>query len=108
MSRHGQRAGKLRRTLRRDYQKLLDSLKLKTGATMKVTTDDGHIFEGADARAIVRAMADADWQRYDKKRDYMDDVAERVTMMTGFEVRTFAEGFVEDLATAGLIAVEAA
>lgn len=68
----------------------------------KIITEDGATFEGEDARDLVRQMRDAGWQHYDRKRDYMEDVSSRIEQMTGEPVRTFAEGFIEDIIEAGL------
>lgn len=73
---------------------------------IRVRTQDGRYrFEGADARAVVRQMRDAGWKWGDPKRDYMIDVACRVSSMTGAEVRTTAEGFLEDLVALGLLEI---
>ena len=72
-----------------------------------VTTTDQQTFTGADAQDIVSQMRDAQWNAPDKKRDYMQQTAERVEQMTGERPRTDATGFLTDLAKAGLITVSA-
>lgn len=67
-------------------------------------TEEGQEFRGATAKGIVRAMKRAQWQHYDHKRDYMQDVAERCEGMTGTRPRVdSADNFVADLVTCGLL-----
>lgn len=69
--------------------------------------DTEQTFEGEDARAVVREMRDSDWHAPDKKRDYMEQVAERVEGMTGERISTDgAEVFLHELHRVGLIEFE--
>ena len=73
---------------------------------MKFRTNDdtATVFEGDDAREIVRQMRDSGWKEYDRKREYMSDVAERVAAMTGTKIDAGdAESFLRGLEEAGLI-----
>lgn len=75
---------------------------------IRVDTKDGNLFEGVDAKDVVRQMKMTEWGHPEKKRDYMEEVAERVEQMTGREVpHTSAAGFLLGLADAGIINVEA-
>ena len=69
---------------------------------LRITTIDGRIFEGEDAPAVVRQMRDAAWRQGDPKRDYMEDVSERL----GGTVRTEALPFLQDLGVAGIVTLE--
>ena len=75
---------------------------------MKVTMHDGAVFEGRDAKAIVRQMKHADWGAPPKKQAYMVEVAERLADLgTTQVIRTHDAGlFLFDLAVAGLCRVE--
>lgn len=74
---------------------------------MIVTARDGAAFGGADAQAIVRAMADDAWMHDDPKRAWMDSVAERVWQMTGQTVQTDggAAAFLADLERVGFVRI---
>jgi hypothetical protein len=73
---------------------------------LKVDTHDGTVFEGDDAKDIVRQMKMTEWGHPEKKRDYMEEVAERIEQMTGSEVpHGSAASFLLGLAEAGLITI---
>lgn len=70
-----------------------------------VTTQDGLVFTGADARDIVRQIKVAQWNAPDTKREYMEQVGQRVMEMTGQRPREDATGFLIDLERAGLVTI---
>lgn len=70
-----------------------------------VKTNDEQVFQGEDAKVIVRAMKNAQWNAPDTKREYMEQAAERVRQMTGQRPREDAVGFLTDLQTAGLVTI---
>jgi hypothetical protein len=72
-----------------------------------VRTNDGKRFAGRDAKAIVRRMKRDQWHiERVPKREYMEEVALRVSQTHQRMVRTDAEGFLLDLADAGLLEFE--
>lgn len=77
---------------------------------MIVKTGEGQEFAGATAEAVVRQMRDTEWNAPEKKRDYMEEVAERVFNMTGLEIPSPttipASEFLQYLERAGLVTVE--
>lgn len=52
-----------------------------------VTTNDGMVFTGYDAKDVVRQMKATEWAAPARKRDYMREVVMRVSSMTGVEPR---------------------
>ena len=50
---------------------------------MKVKLLDGQEITARNAAGIVRKMKAMDWNRYDRKLEYMDDVATRVEQTRG-------------------------
>lgn len=66
---------------------------------MKITaiTEDGMTFVGVDAKDIVRQMKTAQWNAPDTKREYMEQVGQRVMEMTGQRPREEAALFLIDL-----------
>ncbi len=74
---------------------------------MKVTTQDGATFEAATPEDVVSQMKATDWSAPPKKADYMVEVAERVSMMTGEAVRAInASAFLFDLERAHFLSIE--
>lgn len=50
---------------------------------LRVTTEDGDVFEGDSEKEIVVQMRNTQWGAPVVKREYMRDVVERVENMTG-------------------------
>lgn len=73
---------------------------------LKVTATDGAVFHGATAQEVVRAMRNTQWNAPVLKRDWMEEVAERVEQMTGERPRTRAREFLADLKRLGLVTIE--
>lgn len=71
-----------------------------------VVCEGGPEFTGKTARHLVRQMAKDGWNAPDTKREYMEQVAERVMGMTGTRPREDASGFLIDLQSAGLIEIQ--
>lgn len=46
---------------------------------MRIQTTDGYVFEGADAKEIVRKMRDTQWGAPVLKREYMVEVRDRLS-----------------------------
>lgn len=75
---------------------------------LKVDAGNGDVFEGDDAKEIVRQMKMTEWGHPEKKRDYMEEVAERIEQMTGRTIlHTSAAQFLLSLADAGVITIVA-
>lgn len=72
---------------------------------MIIKTTGGDIFRGKDAKGVVRAMKQTQWNAPDAKRDYIKQVADRVEQMTGVRPRRGADKFLSDLAGLGLVTV---
>lgn len=70
-----------------------------------VTTNDLLFFAGADAKDVVRKMKEAQWNAPDTKREYMEQVGQRVMEMTGQRPREDATGFLIDLERANLVTI---
>lgn len=74
---------------------------------MRIKCSDGASFEGADEKAIVRAMQATDWNAPERKGEYMEDVSARVDLMLGQVVRTgSAKMFLKDMEAIGLLTFE--
>jgi hypothetical protein len=72
---------------------------------MKVTAQDGAVFEGTDAEQIVEQMRRDSWAKPEPTKEYMVGVRERVREMVGVEVRIdTAAHLVDDLVSAGVLA----
>jgi hypothetical protein len=50
---------------------------------MRIQTTDGFVFEGEDAKEIVRKMRDTQWGAPVIKRDYMEEVKDRISGAPG-------------------------
>jgi hypothetical protein len=74
--------------------------------TITVTTIEGATFSGSSQKAIIRQMRDTQWNRPDRKGEYMEDVAGRVYSITGCAVRPVADHFLTDLQAAGLLTID--
>lgn len=75
---------------------------------MRIQTTDGYIFEGADAKEIVRKMRDTQWGTPVLKREYMQEVADRVTGapgMTKIVIDQGANAFLASLSANKLIRI---
>lgn len=70
-----------------------------------ITTRDEQQFSGAKATDIVRQMKLAQWNAPDTKREYMEQVGQRVMEMTGTRPRESATYFLMDLESVGLITI---
>lgn len=74
---------------------------------LRVRTDDGQTFTGVDAKEVVRQMRNTQWGAPVLKRDYMIEVAERVSGMTGEPVDTTnVDTFLLSLAYAGVLTMD--
>lgn len=74
---------------------------------MRVTTQDGATFSGDTPEQIVSQMRRDNWSAPPKKREYMEEVAERVIDMTGSVVRAdTATNFLNDLQDSGFLKIE--
>lgn len=71
-----------------------------------VTTDAG-IYAGASAEEVVRAMRDSQWNAPERKRDWMDEVRDRVRSVYGVDIAPdlTATEFLKALDTAGVAVV---
>lgn len=87
---------------------------------MRVKALDGEVFEGEDARDVVRQMKNIEWNAPHRKRDYMAEVIERVQAMTGLvasaepwcvggadDAAIAPQDFLDYLEGAGVIEIEA-
>jgi hypothetical protein len=72
---------------------------------LRVTTQDGTVFEAPDAAGIVRQMRDAAWRQQDPKSEYMEDVATRVGEAYEEDIRTTPVEFLDDLSRVGLVTI---
>jgi len=68
---------------------------------MRIQTTDGYVFEGADAKEIVRKMRDTQWGAPVLKREYMEEVKDRLNV--GIIHDKGADAFLTSLSDAGLI-----
>ena len=74
---------------------------------MVILTNDGKRFVGRNAKGIVRQMKAMQWNLEDStKREYMEEVADRVQQMTGVMIPLDVEGFLLGLEKARLIRFE--
>jgi hypothetical protein len=70
---------------------------------MKMTMGDESVFEGETPADVVRAMQRDGWSNPPKKAEFVEEVAERVSAMSGIRVRrTPLLAFLYDLERAGL------
>jgi hypothetical protein len=53
---------------------------------VRIQTNDGAVFAGRSANAIVRKMADCRWNAPEEKREWKEEVVDRVWQMTGVRV----------------------
>lgn len=76
----------------------------------RIHTNDGAVFTGTSANAVVRAMADAQWNAPDQKVEYKREVVMRVSQMTGHRLSQHAlrdaRRFLRFLEQCGLVIVE--
>ena len=75
---------------------------------MRIQTTDGIVFEGQDAKEVVRKMRDTQWGAPVIKREYMEEVKDRLSGMpgsTGIIHDRGAAAFLASLAGNGLIRV---
>lgn len=79
---------------------------------LRVTADDGMVFEGADEKAVVRQMRNTQWNAPEAKRDYICEVIDRVEQVTQ-TVCAHADGrvvaakeFLDYLASVGFVQIE--
>jgi hypothetical protein len=75
---------------------------------MRIQTTDGLVFEGADAKEIVRKMRDTQWGAPVLKREYMEEVRDRLNGapgMTEIVIDRGADAFLSSLVTNGLIRI---
>lgn len=73
---------------------------------MIVTTTDGLVIVARDARHAVEQMRDTQWNAPDSKREYMEQVSERVQALTGRTVATHSpSALLADLQRAKLLIV---
>jgi hypothetical protein len=70
-----------------------------------VTASDGSVFRGRSAQAVVRQMKRNQWSAPSRKREYMEEVAERIFAARGIPIRTDPASFLRDLADAGLLEI---
>ena len=79
---------------------------------MRIKTIDSDVFEGQDAKDIVRQMNRVNWNAPERKGDYMQSVAIKVWAMTHYRMAapmmpptTKADTFLAELADLGLIEI---
>lgn len=74
---------------------------------MKIRTNDGYEFQGTDAKDVVRQMKYDEWSAPERKREYMEEVVDRVSQMVEIEPvdpqTISAEEFLVWLERAGLV-----
>lgn len=74
---------------------------------MKVTTTEGTVFEGRDAKEVVSQMRRDQWAAPALKAEYMAEVSDRVEQITGGDIRDDnAEAFLTSLEAEGLITID--
>lgn len=75
---------------------------------MRIQTTDGYVFEGADAKEIVRKMRDTQWGTPVLKREYMEEVRDRLNGAPGtteIVIDRGADAFLASLSASGLIRI---
>lgn len=74
--------------------------------TLQLTTNDGHVVLGPTPAALVRGLRATQWNAPDTKREYMEQVADRVATMYGAQVRPETPArFLRDLERAQLVTI---
>jgi alkylation response protein AidB-like acyl-CoA dehydrogenase len=74
----------------------------------RVECSDGEVFQAETAAGIVEQMRSAEWHKPPKKREYMEEIQERVEQMTGVSVRVDRPThFLKDLEAAGVLRITA-
>jgi hypothetical protein len=73
---------------------------------MKAEMEDGTTFEGDSPEAVVRQMKRSNWSAPERKGEYMQEIATRVSDITGATIRaTTATMFLGDLERAQFLKI---
>lgn len=73
---------------------------------MQITTTDGLVILARHARHAVEQMRNTQWNAPDSKREYMEQVKERVQTLTSRTIETHSPiAFLQSLQVAGLLTI---